>query len=221
MAAVDSRGRRSRQREYRAPQQEARHHRSQISIQIQYLSGCSAVGSAPALGAGCRGFESRHSDQNAINRFCGLWHFLFVLEVGFEKLNATRTSVAAASSMAAILYLRLWAQMQTNPATRTKNRLIWSKISRFFTIISLVEEIIFLNHINLIKGSENYFITALFFVYCIPIFIRTSQTIQFDMLAYMLFCRFHHEKLLDTHLPYIRTDRKSMHSYQRRIHLLP
>ena len=25
--------------------------------------GCSAVGSAPALGAGCRGFESRHSDQ--------------------------------------------------------------------------------------------------------------------------------------------------------------
>ena len=85
----------------------------------------------------------------------------------------------------------------------------------------LVEEIIFLNHINLIKGSENYFITALFFVYCIPIFIRTSQTIQFDMLAYMLFCRFHHEKLLDTHLPYIRTDRKSMHSYQRRIHLLP
>ena len=27
-------------------------------------SGCSAVGSAPALGAGCRGFESLHSDQN-------------------------------------------------------------------------------------------------------------------------------------------------------------
>ena len=27
------------------------------------ISGCSAVGSAPALGAGCRGFESLHSDQ--------------------------------------------------------------------------------------------------------------------------------------------------------------
>ena len=27
-------------------------------------SGCSAVGSAPALGAGCREFESLHSDQN-------------------------------------------------------------------------------------------------------------------------------------------------------------
>ena len=26
-------------------------------------SGCSAVGSAPALGAGCRGFESLHSDH--------------------------------------------------------------------------------------------------------------------------------------------------------------
>ena len=28
------------------------------------ISGCSAVGSAPALGAGCRAFESPHSDQN-------------------------------------------------------------------------------------------------------------------------------------------------------------
>ncbi len=28
-------------------------------------SGCSAVGSAPALGAGCRGFKSLHSDQKS------------------------------------------------------------------------------------------------------------------------------------------------------------
>ena len=28
------------------------------------ISGCSAVGSAPALGAGCRGFKSLHSDHN-------------------------------------------------------------------------------------------------------------------------------------------------------------
>ena len=28
-----------------------------------FISGCSAAGSAPALGAGCRGFESRHSDH--------------------------------------------------------------------------------------------------------------------------------------------------------------
>ena len=28
--------------------------------------GCSAVGSAPALGAGCRGFESLHSDQKPV-----------------------------------------------------------------------------------------------------------------------------------------------------------
>ena len=43
-----------------------------------YLSGCSAVGSAPALGAGCREFESRHSDQKSRRRFCGIWTFLFV-----------------------------------------------------------------------------------------------------------------------------------------------
>ena len=31
---------------------------------INAISGCSAVGSAPALGAGCREFEPLHSDQN-------------------------------------------------------------------------------------------------------------------------------------------------------------
>ena len=36
-----------------------------------------------------------------------------------EQSNATRTSVAAASSMAANLYLRLPAQMQTSLATQT------------------------------------------------------------------------------------------------------
>ena len=33
------------------------------SERILTMSGCSAVGSAPALGAGCRRFESCHSDQ--------------------------------------------------------------------------------------------------------------------------------------------------------------
>ena len=47
----------------RAPQQEAR--LPVISNSISNLSGCSAVGSAPALGAGCREFESRHSDQKS------------------------------------------------------------------------------------------------------------------------------------------------------------
>jgi hypothetical protein len=42
------------------------------------------------------------------------------LNARLEQLNATRTSVAAASSMAANLYLRLKAQMQTSLATRTK-----------------------------------------------------------------------------------------------------
>ena len=54
-----------------------------------FISGCCAVGSAPALGAGGPGFESPHSDQilqkNRINRrfFCILslilwfWRLLF------------------------------------------------------------------------------------------------------------------------------------------------
>ncbi len=32
----------------------------------ELASGCSAVGSAPALGAGCRRFKSCHSDQSAV-----------------------------------------------------------------------------------------------------------------------------------------------------------
>ena len=36
---------------------------SWITGRSKYLSGCSAAGSAPALGAGCRRFESCHSDQ--------------------------------------------------------------------------------------------------------------------------------------------------------------
>ena len=40
------------------------------------ITGCSAVGSAPALGAGCREFESPHSDQEVGGRFCGV-RFLF------------------------------------------------------------------------------------------------------------------------------------------------
>ena len=37
--------------------------RSPAPIFTSILSGCSAVGSAPALGAGCREFESPISDQ--------------------------------------------------------------------------------------------------------------------------------------------------------------
>ena len=44
-----------------------------------FISGCSAVGSAPALGAGCRRFESCHSDQtkSSVNSFvCGTFSFI-------------------------------------------------------------------------------------------------------------------------------------------------
>ena len=81
------------------------------------LSGCSAVGSAPALGAGCREFESRHSDHKTKGE--QRLSFYFMPEKRLERSNATRMSVAAASLMAANLYLRLPAQMQTSLATRT------------------------------------------------------------------------------------------------------
>ena len=44
-----------------------------------FISGCSAVGSAPALGAGCREFESPHSDQNSVKSFdFAEFFFIFV-----------------------------------------------------------------------------------------------------------------------------------------------
>ena len=52
-----------------------------------FISGCCAVGSAPALGAGGPGFESPHSDQilqkNRLNRrfFCILSLIFVVLEI--------------------------------------------------------------------------------------------------------------------------------------------
>ena len=52
-----------------------------------FISGCSAVGSAPALGAGCRRFESCHSDhlswKNRLNRrfFCVFSSIFAVLAI--------------------------------------------------------------------------------------------------------------------------------------------
>ncbi len=51
-------------------------------------SGCSAVGSAPALGAGCRGFESLHSDHVVADCTCSRRRFLFL------KKRAALRSVA-------------------------------------------------------------------------------------------------------------------------------
>ena len=39
-------------------------------------SGCSAAGSAPHLGCGCRRFDSCHSDQNSSFDFCRDCYFL-------------------------------------------------------------------------------------------------------------------------------------------------
>ena len=117
MAAVDE-GRRLCKAEdiRRAPQQEARLH---LIVQQKYLSGCSAVGSAPALGAGCREFESRHSDHKSRKSICSLGFYL-LNRARIERSNATRTSVAADGWTEANYYLR-FAQMQTSLATRTKS----------------------------------------------------------------------------------------------------
>ena len=65
-----------------------------------FISGCCAVGSAPALGAGGPGFESPHSDQilqkNRLNRrfFCILSLIFVVLEIAvlrrFQWWNSGR-----------------------------------------------------------------------------------------------------------------------------------
>ena len=41
-----------------------------------FISGCCAVGSAPALGARCREFESPHSDHRSILRGTPIFYFL-------------------------------------------------------------------------------------------------------------------------------------------------
>ena len=63
---------------------------------LTILSGCSAVGSAPALGAGCRRFESCHSDQtkSSVNSFvCGTFSFIPAVNVpmlGFAVFDFIR-----------------------------------------------------------------------------------------------------------------------------------
>ena len=72
LRSADTEGACRRQR-CRVPQQEAR--LLWEPILIEYLSRCSAVGSAPALGAGCREFESRHLDQKPGIRLYGVRAF--------------------------------------------------------------------------------------------------------------------------------------------------
>ena len=59
------------------------------SITVQfYTSRCSAVGSAPALGAGCREFESRHLDQISRNGFMPFLLISFDGETRTIKCNS-------------------------------------------------------------------------------------------------------------------------------------
>ena len=74
---------------YRKPGDQSK--RPNDSSQLNpYLSGCSAAGSAPALGAGCRGFESRHSDQKSGIRICEFRAFL--LRCGIKSANTCERS---------------------------------------------------------------------------------------------------------------------------------
>ena len=66
--------------------------RKNNKVKKSNISGCSAVGSAPALGAGCRGFESLHSDQNFDRKqslFSTFGHFyIFLIEKPILKFKA-------------------------------------------------------------------------------------------------------------------------------------
>ena len=59
--------------------------RSPAPIFTSILSGCSAVGSAPALGAGCREFEPLHSDHKKSNT-AGIALFIFVLNRFYSSI---------------------------------------------------------------------------------------------------------------------------------------
>ena len=65
--------------------------RSPAPIFTNAISGCSAVGSAPALGAGCREFEPLHSDHKKSNAF-GYYSFYFCIEyvLILDFLNTNR-----------------------------------------------------------------------------------------------------------------------------------
>ena len=54
------------------------------------FSGCSAVGSVPGLGPGCRRFESCHPDESP--SVCKLVDFLFYLIPASQKKNAIHIS---------------------------------------------------------------------------------------------------------------------------------
>ena len=85
------------------------------------LSGCSAVGSAPALGAGCRRFESCHSDQTLeiieISRvllFYGSFSarlplLNFLKEVGCAKMARKRIKMNASTMTLAEVFPRFLA----------------------------------------------------------------------------------------------------------------
>lgn len=63
--------------------------RAAVKRQKKRISGCSAVGSAPHLGCGCRGFESRHSDQSE----CSYGHSDFYFSSFIMNFGARRTPV--------------------------------------------------------------------------------------------------------------------------------
>ena len=63
------------------------------------IPGCSAVGSAPALGAGCRGFESLHSDQigtrmtaEKLSVHAGFPFYTYLINPKRNRLNRLKTA---------------------------------------------------------------------------------------------------------------------------------
>ena len=58
-----------------------------IRYENYIASGCSADGSVLGSGPRGHGFESRHSDHNKTDRFCGLFYYVRIIK-GFEPERA-------------------------------------------------------------------------------------------------------------------------------------
>ena len=75
--------------------------RKNNKVKKSNITGCSAVGSAPALGAGCRGFESLHSDQCRLEKaFLGR---LLIFILGVNQMSESNMSISEMLTYSTVL----------------------------------------------------------------------------------------------------------------------
>ncbi len=114
-------------------------------------SGCSAVGSAPALGAGCRRFESCHSDQNFDRKqslFSTFGHFLCLFRY-FTATFEKRIFMTTSSNVACKILFSLFTVAQNLRADHN----IWSALikSYFGSLFTFSNLLLNKNSLNIPK----------------------------------------------------------------------